>query len=126
MVDSQRYMKEKPNKVTSLTNFQLKRIRTILRAWEDLYEIVVEAIKKAQAICSKRWYAVDNIIDELSFPAMVLIEKAFPLGLMIEQVEQRRDEGEEKIKKLDHVNIHDVDKLIRQPFAVERKIQIFI
>ena len=65
-------------------------------------------------------------MDELSFPAMVLIEKAYPPRLMIEQVEQWRDEGEEKIKKLDHVIIHDVDQLIRKPFAVERKIHIFI
>ena len=65
-------------------------------------------------------------MDELSFPAMVLIEKACPPGLMIEQVEQRQDEGEEKIKKLDHVSIHDVGQLIIQPFVVERKIHIFI
>ena len=102
-------MKDKPDNVTFLTNFQLKRIGTILRAWEDIYETIAEAIKKSQAICSKRWYAVDNIMDELSFPAMVLIEKACPPGLMIEQVEQQWDEGEEKIKKLDHVSIHDVD-----------------
>ena len=87
VVDWQRYMKEKPDNVTFLTNFQLKRIRIVLRAWEDLDETVAEAINKSQAICSKRWYAVENIMDELSFPAMVLIEKACPLGLMIEQVE---------------------------------------
>ena len=45
---------------------------------------------------------------------------------MIEQVEQWRDEGEEKIKKLDHVSIHNVDQLIKQPFAVEGKIHIYI
>ena len=55
-----------------------------MRAWEDIDETVAEAIKKAQAIYSKRWYAVDNIMDELSFPAMVLIEKSYPPGLMIE------------------------------------------
>ena len=87
------YMKDKPANVIIFTNFQFKKIRTILRAWEDLDETPVEAIKKAQAICSKRWYAVDNLMDELSFPAMVLIDKACPLGLMIEQVEQRRDEA---------------------------------
>ena len=65
-------------------------------------------------------------MDELSFPAMVLIEKACPPGLMIEQVEQRRDEKLEKIKKLDHVSIHDVDWLIKRPFAVEGKIHIYI
>ena len=58
-------------------------------------------------------------MDELSFPAMVLIEKACPPGLMIDPVEQRRDEEEEKIKKLNHVSIHDVDRLIKRPFAVE-------
>ena len=35
------------------------------------------------------------------------------------------DEGEEKIKSLDHVSIHDVDQLIKQPFAVEGKIHIY-
>ena len=59
-----------------------------MKAWEDLDEIVAEALKKAQAICNKRWYAVDNIMDELSFPAMVLLEKSSPPGLMVEQVEQ--------------------------------------
>ena len=52
-------------------------------------------------------------MDELYFPAMVLIDKACPQGLMIEQVEQRRDEVEEKIKELDHVSIDDVDRLIK-------------
>ena len=119
-------MNDKPDNVTFLTNFQLKRIRVILRVWEDLDETVFEAIKKAQEIYNKIWYAFDNIMDELSFPAMVLIEKACPPGLMIGQVEQRWDEGEEKIKKLDHIIIHDVDQLTIQPFAVERKIHIFI
>ena len=45
---------------------------------------------------------------------------------MIEQVEKQRDEGEEMIKKLDQVNIHDVDQLIKRPFAVEGKIHIYI
>ena len=52
---------------------------------------------------------------------MVLIEKACPPGLMIKQVEQRRDEEEEKIKKLDHVSIHDVDWLIKRPLRSGRK-----
>ena len=65
-------------------------------------------------------------MDEQSFLAMVLIDKAFPPGLMIEQVEQRRDEAKEKIKELDHVGIDDVDQLIKRPFAVEGKIHIFI
>ena len=81
-------MKDKLDNVTFLTNLYLKRIRTILRYREDLDDRLAESIKKAHAICSKGWYAVDNIMDELSFPAMVLIEKTCPLGLMIEQVEQ--------------------------------------
>ena len=52
-------------------------------------------------------------MDELSFPTMVLIEKACPLVLMIEQVEQRRDEEEENIKNIYHVSIHDVYRLIK-------------
>ena len=87
---------------------------------------VSEAIKKAQAICGRIWYAADNLMDALCFPAMVLIDKACPPGLIIEQVEQRRDEAEEKIKGLDHVCIDDVDWLIKLPFAVEGKIHIYI
>ena len=89
-----------------------------MRAWEDLDETIDEAIKKAQAICSRRWYAADNIMIELSFPTMALIEKACPPGLMIKQVEQRRDDQEEKIKKLNDISIHDVEQLIKQPFIV--------
>ena len=109
----QGYMKDKPDNVTIFTKFQFKKIITILRAQEDLDETVTEAIKKEQAICSIRWYVADNLMDELSFPAMVLIDKACPPGLMIEQVEQRRDEAEEKIKDLDYVSIDDVDRLIK-------------
>ena len=97
-----------------------------MRTWEDLDETVAEAIKKAQAICDRRWYAVDNIMTELSFPTMALIEKACPPGLMIEQVKQRRDEQEEKIQELDHISIHDVEKLIKQPFAVKGNIHVHI
>ena len=57
---------------------------------------------------------------------MVLINKACPLGLIIKQVEQRRDEAKEKIEELDHDGIDDVDRLIKQPFAIEGKIHIFI
>ena len=32
----------------------------------------------------------------------------------------------EKIKELDHVSIDDVDRLIKQPFAVEGNIHIYI
>ena len=45
---------------------------------------------------------------------------------MIQHVEQRRDEAEEKIKDLDHVSIDDVDQLIKQLVAVEGKIHIYI
>ena len=75
VTDWKRYMKDKPDNVTFLTNFHIKKVKTILRAWEDLDETIVEAIKKAQAICNRRWYAADNIMDELSFPAMVLIKR---------------------------------------------------
>ena len=47
VIDWQSYMKEKQDNVTFLTNFHLKRIKVILRAWEDLDETVAEAIKKA-------------------------------------------------------------------------------
>ena len=119
-------MKDKPNNFTLFTNFQLKKVRAILRSWEDLDETIAEPIKKARAICNRRRYSANNIMDELSFPTMVLIEKACPPRLMIEKVEKWMDEEEEKIKKLDHVRIHDVDQLIKQPFAVEGKIHIYI
>ena len=65
-------------------------------------------------------------MGDLSFLGMVLIDKACPPGLMIEQVEHRRDEAEKKIKKLDHVSIDDVDWLIKRPFAAEGKIHTYI
>ena len=83
VTDWKRYMKERPYNITLLTPFQFKKARTILRAWEDLDDTVAESIKKARAICGKRWYAVDNIMTDLSFPTMVLIGKACPPGLMI-------------------------------------------
>ena len=52
-------------------------------------------------------------MTELSFPTMALIEKACPPGLMIKQVEQRRDDQEEKIKELDHISIRDMEQLIK-------------
>ena len=47
VTDWQGYMKDKPDNVIIFTNFQFKKIRTVLRAWEDLYETVTEAIQKA-------------------------------------------------------------------------------
>ena len=88
VTDQQRYMKERPDNITLLTTFQFKRARTILRAWEYLDDTMAESIKKSQAIFSRRWYVVENIMMELSFPTMALIEKVGPLGLIIEQVEQ--------------------------------------
>ena len=81
-------MKERPDNIIILTTFQFKRSRTILRSWEDLDETVAEAIKKSQAICGRRWYAVDNIMADLSFPIMVLIQKTCPPILVIQQVEK--------------------------------------
>ena len=66
-------------------------------AWEDLNETIGEAIKKAQAIYGRRWYAADNLMDTLCFPVMDIIEKACPPKLVIEQVEQRKGETEDKI-----------------------------
>ena len=39
-----RYMKDKHDNITLLTTFQFKGARTILRAWEDLDDIVAKAI----------------------------------------------------------------------------------
>ena len=85
-------MKDKPENITILSSFQLKKVRIILRAWEYLNETIGEAIKKAQAICGRRWYAANNLMDNLCFPVMGLIEKACPLKLVIEQVEQCKGE----------------------------------
>ena len=81
-------MKERPDNITLLTTFQFKKDKTIMRAWEDLDDTVAEAIKKAQDICGRRWYAVDNIMADLSFPIMVLIQKTCPPILVIQQVEK--------------------------------------
>ena len=119
-------MKNNPENITFLTKLQLKKVRAILRTWEDLEETVGESIKRAQAICCRRLYVVDNIMIDLSFPTMVLIEKACPPRLVIEQVEQRRDEEHEKIKGLDCISIHDLERLIKQPLIMEGNIHIFI
>ena len=97
-----------------------------MRAWEDLNETIGEAIKKAQAIYGRRWYDVDNLMDILCFPVMGLIDNACPLKLMIEQVEQRRDEVKEKIQGLSRISIDVIDRLIKQPLAIEGKIHIYI
>ena len=47
VIDSQSHMKDKLDNVTFHTNFQLKRIRTILRVLKDLDETVAKAIKRA-------------------------------------------------------------------------------
>ena len=119
-------MKDRPENITILSSFQLKKVRTILRAWEDLNETIGEAIKKAHAICGRRWYAIDNLMGLLCFPVMGLIENACLPKLMIEQVEQRRDEAKEKIQGLSHINIDDVDQLRKQAFDIEGKIHIYI
>ena len=64
----QRYMKYKPQGITTLGNFQLKKVRTALHAWLNLNEMIEESIQKAQEICGRRWYAVDSIMDILHFP----------------------------------------------------------
>ena len=88
--------------------------------------MIEDTIQKAHAICGKRWYVVDNIMEILHFPNMDLIENACPPKLMIEQVEHQCDKAKEKIQGLDHISIEDVDQLVRHPFAVEGKFHIFI
>ena len=65
-------------------------------------------------------------MDILSFTLMSIIENACPPRLMIEQVEQRKYEAKEKIQELNHIGIEDVDRLIKQPLAIEGKIHIQI
>ena len=88
--------------------------------------MVDETIKKAQAVCARRWYVVDSIMEALFFPTVNLIENACPPKLMIDQVEWRRDEASEKIQGLNHITIEVVDRLIRQPLAIEGKVHIYI
>ena len=109
IVDWQRYMKDRLDDITILSNFQLKKFKTVLRPWIDLNEMIEDTIKKAQAICGRRWYVVDNIMEILHFPTMDLIENACPPKLMIEQVEHRCDEAKEKIQCLGHISIEDMD-----------------
>ena len=71
-------MKDRPKGITILSNFLLKKVRIVLRSWLDLNEMIEDTIKKAQAICGRRWYAVDNIMEILHFPTMDHIENAFP------------------------------------------------
>ena len=109
-------MKDGPENITILNSFQLKKVRTVLPAWLDLNEMIDDTIKKSQAICGRRWYAVDNIMEILHFHNVDLIENDCPPKLMIEQVERRCDEAKENIQGLDHINIEDVDHLRRQTF----------
>ena len=88
--------------------------------------MIEDSIKKVHAICGRRWYAVDSVMEALHFPTIELIENACPLKLMIEQVESRCEETKEKIKELVHISIGDVDQLIRKPFTMQVKINIFI
>ena len=88
--------------------------------------MVEETIKKAQAMCGRRWYVVDSIMEAFIFPTVNLIENACPPKLMIEQVERQRDEAREKIQGLNHITIEDVDRLIRQSLAIEGKVHIYI
>ena len=81
-------MKDRLENITILSSFQLKKIRTILSSWINLTEIIEDTIQKAQAICGRRWYVVDNIMEILHFPNMDLIENVFLPKLMIEQVER--------------------------------------
>ena len=124
IVDQKRYMKDRPENIIILNNFQLKKVITVLCSWLDLNEMVEETIKKAQAMCGRRWYVVDSIMETLVFPTVDLIENAYPPKLMIEKVERRQDEAREKIQGLDHITIEDVDQLIRQPLAIEGKVHI--
>ena len=88
--------------------------------------MIEDIIKKERAVCGRRWYVVDGIMDTLCFPAVGLIKNACPPRLMIVQVECQWDKEKEKIQGLDHISIADVDLLIRQHLAIEGKIHIYI
>ena len=84
-------------------------MRNVLQDWLNLNEMIEDIIKKERAVCGIRWYVVDVIMENLSFPTVSLIENACPPKLMIKQVEQRRDEEKEKMQELHHITIEDVD-----------------
>ena len=73
IVDWQRYRKDKPENIIILSSFQLKKVKAVLCAWLDLNEMVDETIKKAQAVCARRWYVIDSIMEGLFFPTVNLI-----------------------------------------------------
>ena len=84
ILDWKRYMKDKPKNIIILSSFQLNKFRTVLRSWLYINETVEETIKKAQAMCGRRWYVVGSIMETLLFPTIDLIENACPPKLMIE------------------------------------------
>ena len=126
ILDWKRYMKDRLENITILSSFQLNKVIIVLHAWLDLNEMIDDTIKKAQAICGRIWYVVDNIMEILHFPNADLIENACPPKLMIEQVERQCDENKDNIQELDHYSIEDVDQSIRKPLAIEGKIRIFV
>ena len=73
IVDWKRYMKDKPENIIILSSLQLKNVRTVLRSWLDLNEMVEDTIKKAQTMCGRRWYAIGSIMEALLFPTVNLI-----------------------------------------------------
>ena len=51
IVDWNMYIKDQLEDITILINFQLKKVRAVLRAWIDLNEMITDTIQKARAIC---------------------------------------------------------------------------
>ena len=48
IIDRQRYMNDKPEKIIILKIFSLKKVKTVLSAWLELNEMVENTINKAQ------------------------------------------------------------------------------
>ena len=46
ILDWQRYMKDKPENITILSSFQLKKVRTVLRDWLNLNDMIKDTLKK--------------------------------------------------------------------------------
>ena len=84
ILDWQRYMKDRLEDITILSSFHLKKVKTVLHVWLNLNEMIEDTIQKAQPICGRRWYVVDNIMEILHFPTMDLIENYCSEKLMIE------------------------------------------
>ena len=51
ILDWKRYMNDRPENITILSSFQMKKVRIVLHAWPELNKMIKDTIQKAQAMC---------------------------------------------------------------------------